>query len=154
MAEEELSTTAATLLMHVYENVGESDFELRDDIARNWGMQSDDLKKALDELIKSKAIQKKAPLDDGWIVGLTAAGLESARSHIEFARALGQLRSKADSLSPAMRKDFDEIISEVERHLRQQAHNEPVLKLLVGGIADMFGSHIPEITTLLSLVGR
>jgi hypothetical protein len=78
----------------------------------------------------------------------------AARTHTEVAKALGELRSKADSLPPAMRKDFDEIIGEVERHLHRPTHNEPVLRLLMGGIAEMFGSHIPEITTLLSLIGR
>lgn len=79
---------------------------------------------------------------------------EAAGSPTEVAKALGELRSKADSLPPAMRQDFDEIISEVERHLHQPTHNEPVLRLLMGGIAEMFGSHVPEITTLLSLIGR
>ncbi len=78
----------------------------------------------------------------------------AARTPTEVAKALGELRSKADSLPPAMRKDFDEIIGEVERHLHEPKHNEPVLKLLMGGIAEMFGSHVPEITTLLSLIGR
>ena len=114
----------------------------------------DDLRSAVDELVRMKAIQNKAPLEDGWIVGLTPSGVEIARSHTEVVKALGELRSKADSLPPAMRKEFDEIISEVERHLRQPTHNEPVLKLLMGGVAEMFGSHIPEITTLLSLIGR
>ncbi len=76
------------------------------------------------------------------------------RNPTEVATALGELRSKGDSLPPEMRKDFDEIISEVERHLHQPTHNEPVLRLLMGGIAEMFGSHVPEITTLLSLIGR
>jgi len=72
----------------------------------------------------------------------------------EVTQAVGQLRSKADSLPPEMRKEFDEIIGEVERHLHQPTHNESVLKLLMGGLAEMFGSHIPEITTLLSMIGR
>ena len=75
-------------------------------------------------------------------------------TNTEVAKALGELRSKAGSLPPAMRQDFDEIIGEVERHLHQPTHNKPVLRLLMGGIAELFGSHVPEITTLLSMIGR
>jgi hypothetical protein len=80
--------------------------------------------------------------------------LSTSAANPEVTKALGELRSKADSLPPAMRKDFDEIICEVERHLHQPTHNEPVLRLLMGGIAELFGSHVPELTTLLSMVGR
>jgi len=150
------SQNALALLVHLYANVGGNEHgstSLTPADADTLGISWDALRAAQDELVSQTLVDVSRPGEGRGSVSVTARGCKVVRSKLEFGRAVTELRAKSESLPPAMREEADAIIQEVETQLRQHPHNKPVLKLLLGGLTESFGSHIPEIATLLSQIG-
>ncbi len=84
---------------------------------------------------------------------LTQGGIEAARRHADVGKAIDSLRTKSVTLPPEMRREFESIVADVEQKLRQQPQNKAALGVLAAGLVEQFETHVPEVTTLLRLIG-
>lgn len=151
-----LSQSAFVLLQSLFERQGEGQAEASiftqsdaDSLELSW----EELQAASQELVGS-GFASISPPDEGQLrLQLTEEGTEAARRHSEVGEAINRLRTKAVSLPPEMRREFETIVADVERKLRQQPENKAALSVLAASLAELFETHVPEITTLLSQIG-